>query len=140
VTGRRVVLGKFNDGVTYGLRVSHAGVDALTGDSSGEGFAFDSSWSDIAKLHVVGIATEVVVAGPFYVIQGTIPDLGYKPFAEFRKLESNVVRDDYWISTAPSGGYHNFYSNTQFACGFSNLSPTGNAALYVVYRIPVPSG
>lgn len=139
MAGRRVVLGKFNDGVTFGLRVSHAGVDALTGDSSGEGFAFDSSWSDIAKLHVVGIASEAF-NGVTYTIAATIPSLGYKPFAEVRRLESNVVRDDYWTASAPSGGYGNFLSNTSLLCGFSSLSPTGHQALYVVYAIPVPSG
>lgn len=139
MSGRRVVLGKYNDGVTFGLRVSHAGVDALTGDSSGEGFAFDSNWSDIAKLHVVGVASEVF-NGVSYTIDATIPSLGYKPFAEIRRLESNVVRDDYWTSTAPSGGYGFFSSNTAIRCGFGSPSPTGHQALYVVYAIPVPSG
>lgn len=137
---RRVVLGQQNDG-TYGLRVSSAGFDALTATDDGHSITFDSRWTDIAKLYIVGIvawrASSVVL--PSLTVDGFsvgYSSPGYVPFAEVRRLSSNVVFDDYFNSTE------------QFGVGISveatrlyvPESSTSDKLLYVLYQIPVPSG
>lgn len=152
MAGKRVVLGQQNDG-TMGLRVSKAGVDAFVGDGQDGGFTFNSDWTDLTRIHLVGIGMETLVSS-FWRIRVDFTDLGYKPFFEARRFESgNIIRDDYWGYSAggtsgvlaASGAYHNLTSNTHLEIGFSNAvgpspSGTGYKALYVIYRVPVASG
>lgn len=146
---RRVVLGRYNDGVTFGLRVSHAGTDALTGDSNIGDFSFDSEWTDIAQLHVVGLTSWSSAAfqipnppNPPINIPGFAanwPALGYMPFIEVRQLTSGVVVfDDFFDATNPNG----FYVGPSSALpdGFTFASSANSLQLlYIVYKIPVPS-
>lgn len=129
---RRVVLGQQNDG-SYGLRVSAPGVDAFVGDGQDGGFTFNSDWADIAKIHQLGL-------GSFATTQTNVvwTSLGYAPFVEVRKYVGNVVLDDYWNST-------NQWGADAFLFTADNLrinNPGGAAVtfLYIVYKIPVPSG
>jgi hypothetical protein len=141
---RRVVLGLQNDS-TIGLRVSAVGVDAFVGDGSGGDFTFNSSWTDIAKIHMVGVAsrgTITTVGGTSTTgFQTTWPALGYKPFVEARLLQSNVVYDDWMNSTFPSGSYaeiRNADPNSLYVPAIN--SAVGDSLLYIVYAIAVPSG
>lgn len=134
---RRVVLGLQNDG-TYGLRVSAPGIDAFTGDGQPGNFTFNSAWTDIAKIHMVGIGnTSAPDQFGRYLMSVSWPDLGYKPFLEVRRIAGNVVYDDAWVGNFPSGGYFG-PSNAQ-RNGFIANSASGAQALYIIYAIPVAS-
>jgi hypothetical protein len=126
-----------------GLRVSSAGFDAVTASDDGHAITFDSNWTDIAKISAVGVANEVVVATNtgtnIFGLRAFYPNLGYKPFIEMRRLAGNVVFDDFWDSTFPSGGYA-IVEATQATVAFGQSpSNLGLQALFVVYQIPVPS-
>lgn len=140
----RMVLGKQADN-TLALRTSAFGFDAFTAADDGVGVTFDSRWTNIAKLWAIGIATTQVsgfITGtPIFNCIGTYPDIGYKPFVEVRRLISNVMFDDFWDSSFPSGCYahisSNAFSATPGAAGaFVN---SGYQAVFAVYQIPVPS-
>lgn len=146
---RRVVLGQQNDG-SMGLRISALGVDAFVGDGQGGDFTFNSDWTDIAKIHAVGIATySTVTVGGFWVLEATWPDLGYKPFVEIRRLIGSVVYDDWWIAAPGSGGGtgSGVFSANINSTGISLLSeriaggtrPANFFVLYIAYKIAVPS-
>lgn len=136
---RRVVLGQQNDG-TFGLRVSAPGVDAFAGDGQGADFTFNSAWTDIAKIHQVGVVSWSPTAYTnsngitFAGFSGVWTDLGYKPFIEVRKLVGNVVYDDYWNAANPFGQAAIILSN-QFQ---SPESSTTDRVIYIVYRIQAP--
>lgn len=138
---RRVVLGVQNDG-SIGMRVSSSGHDAFTEADDGSAITFDSSWSDLVKIHAVGVVgTTLVPSGSIssYKFSVTFPDLGYKPFAEMRRLVGNVLYDDYVSSNLPSGGYFRMVSNTLLEnVGDSTIAPS-DQAIYVIYKIPVPN-
>jgi hypothetical protein len=140
---RRVRLGTFPDGKVR-LRVSAAGFDAVEAVDDGHAITFDSDFTDIAKITAVGIASQVLTgtAGGVntFAIRATYPDLGFKPFIEVRSLSGSVVSDDFFNSTFPSGSYtlvESFQLTVTSSGGGSNL---GLQALFIVYRIPVPSG
>jgi hypothetical protein len=121
---RRAILGKYNDG-TFGLRCSLPGADAAFG--SDDQMSFDSNWTDIAKIHQVGIATSSFSKIPF-------PNLGYKPFMEVRRLDGTTVYDDY-ISATVSG----FNGSNISTDGFVAQAASGTFGLvYLVWRIPAP--
>lgn len=142
---RRLVLGQQNDG-TIGLRVSAPGVDAFVGDGQGGNFTFNSAWTDIAKIHAVGLcdwAIPVTFINPegtttsLYGFVGLWPNLGYKPFVEVRQRNGTVVYDDYMGSVNTSGAFCEILTDrVQLRTGSS--SP-GFQLLYIVYAIPVPS-
>ncbi len=86
---RRSVIGKYADGVNFGVRVSLRGVDALNDDSNGGGFSFDSNWSDISQALMIGTVTKGAAA-----VSVAFPNQGYVPFCEVRQIAGNVVFDD----------------------------------------------
>ena len=140
---RRVRLGTFPSG-KVGLRVSASSFDAVTATDDGHAITFDSDWTDIAKITAVGVATETVVGNTsgvnLFGIRATYPDLGFKPFIEVRQLSGSVVFDDFWNSTFPSGGYAQVESFQTTVLAGGGLTNSGLQALFIVYRIPVPSG
>ncbi|MFC0243683.1 hypothetical protein [Rhodopseudomonas telluris] len=110
------------------LRTSLPNFDAMTGPDAG--MSFDSEWSDILKIHQIGIATSAQYYTPVAV---AFPELGYSPFIEVRRLAGNVVYDDY-------------VSDTQYGLGaaiFSNRFEMSTydpiTVLYAIYRVPVPA-
>jgi hypothetical protein len=141
---RRVVLGQQNDG-SMGLRVSAPGFDALTAIDDGHAITFDSRWTDIAKVYFAGMGSSTLFSElvgtttvTFYTVQFAWPSLGYKPFVEVRRLQGNIVYDDYYNASGPSGAYAVV---TPTGINFGNEASPGNlSALCVVYQIPVPSG
>ena len=140
---RRARLGTFPNG-KVGLRVSALSFDAVDATDDGHAITFDSDWTDIAKITAVGIANEVVTGVTsginLFAVRATYPDLGFRPFVELRQLSGSVVFDDFWNSSFPSGGYAQVesFQTTVLAGGGSTNS--GLQALFIVYRIPVPSG
>lgn len=131
----RVLIGKYNDGVTFGLRCSLPGINAVTDSSAGGDFSFDSSWTDISKIHQVGLGTF-----PSSDTQESVffSSLGYAPFFEIRRYVSNVVYDDYWNSTNQWGADAFVFSNTELR--INNAGGPAVTFMYIVYRISVPSG
>lgn len=129
MTERSFVIGQFPDGTTR-LRTSLPGFDAFTGPDAG--MSFDSEWTDILKIHQLGIASMPDI-GQGYQADVYFPDLGYSPFIEIRKLVGNVVYDDYMNGTQFGFGA-TIYSN-RFRGGAT--PPTD--VVYAVYRVPVPA-
>lgn len=115
-----------------GLRVSAPGVDAFSGLGIGGDFTFNSAWTDISKIHQVGLAT--YSSANITVIWTS---LGYRPFVEIRRRDGNVVRDDWFSSTFASGGYFVLDTINSF---HNTVGSTGLTIIYIVYAIPVPSG
>ena len=144
---RRVVLGKYNDGFTYGMRVALPGHDALTEDSNLGSFSFDSNWNDIVQVAQFGTFTgpswhqdsqgTIVFDGPRTV---AFTDLGYIPYVEARALVGSAIYDDYvpW-STASTGNFGVGAASQRGSIFFANL-PAGNVVLYLVYKVPITSG
>jgi hypothetical protein len=136
---RRVVLGQQNDG-SYGLRCSLPGIDAFAGDGLGGGFTFNSAWTDIAKVHALGVTTwqlnawEVTPGSGIFLSGFTAPwtDQGWIPFAEVRRLVGGVViNDDRWTSTMQYGNYTQIFPDKFRAPD----SSTSDKVLYLVYKI-----
>ena len=140
---RRVRLGAFPDGKVR-LRVSAAGFDAVTATDDGHAITFDSDWTDIAKITAVGIANEVVVGVTsginLFAVRATYPNLGFKPFVEVRQLSGSIVFDDWFNSNFPSGSYTLVEASQATVSVGGTQSNAGLQALFIVYRIPVPSG
>jgi hypothetical protein len=147
---RRVVLGKYNDGVTFGLRVSLQGIDALIDDSDNPGFSFDSEWTDIVQTLAIGLLSYTaysvdigfgggVTALNGYKVNWTNP--GYKCFMEARLIQpGGTIRDDYTGLTANSVGPIFIQRDTVFGqADFATGSNIGQF-LCIVYNISVPSG
>jgi hypothetical protein len=140
---RRVRLGTQADG-TIALRVSQRSFDALTAVDDGHAITFDSRWTDIARIHQIGFVSWAASAFPFSSQATTLsngfiafwPGLGYKPFCEVHRLSGSVVRDDYWNASFTSGCYAAVFSDHFTAV---EDTATSDKALYVVYKIPVPS-
>lgn len=137
---RRVLIGKYNDGVTYGLRVSLPGVDVLTGDSSdATQFSFDSNWTDIAQLVAVGTISVPILASPGYV-DAFFPSLGYYPFCEARRISGNVINDDYFKGVTGTSGVQGVPTEIMTdRLRFNMDIDSAYNAVYVVYNVAVPS-
>lgn len=130
MTSRRAIIGKYSDGVSYGVRCALPGFDSYT--DAGPGLSFDSNWTDLLKLHAAGIASfpDVTQGLQSYVY---FPDVGYAPFVEVRKVVGNVVYDDFFSDTS-------YGASLQIARNFLYGGiPGGAAVLYVVFRVPVPA-
>ena len=139
---RRVRLGTFPDGKVR-LRVSAAGFDAVSATDDGHAITFDSDFIDIAKITAVGVASQVPVnlSGiTSFVIVATYPNLGFKPFVEVRQLSGSIVFDDWFNSNFPSGSYTLVEASQATVSASGTQSNAGLQALFIVYRIPVPSG
>jgi hypothetical protein len=128
---RRSVIGKYADGVNFGVRVSLRGVDALNDDSNGGGFSFDSNWSDISQALMIGTVTKGAAA-----VSVAFPNQGYVPFCEVRQIAGNVVFDDgQWGSFQHGIGAQVTTSILNIAVGAA-----GTSFLFAIYKIPVMSG
>ena len=139
---RRVRLGTFPNG-KVGLRVSAAGFDAVSATDDGHAITFDSDWIDIAKITAVGVASQVPINNSgitTFTIIATYPNLGFKPFVEVRQLSGSIVFDDWFNSNFPSGSYTLVEASQATVSVSGTQSNAGLQALFIVYRIPVPSG
>jgi hypothetical protein len=133
MTSRRVIIGKYADGVTYGLKAALPGFDALAEGDQSPNLSFNSNWNDIVPILQSGIAS----SGTF-AISVLINDPGYVPYIECRKFESGaVIRDDYLYGAINRVGVAGFYirrSPLTFSTQFLN---PGDAMIYVVFGTPV---
>ena len=139
---RRVRLGAFPDGKVR-LRVSAAGFDAVSATDDGHAITFDSDFIDIAKITAVGVASQVPINNSgitTFTIIATYPNLGFKPFVEVRQLSGSIVFDDWFNSNFPSGSYTLVEASQATVSASGTQSNAGLQALFIVYRIPVPSG
>ena len=139
---RRVRLGTFPSG-KVGLRVSSLSFDAVTATDDGHAITFDSDFIDIAKITAVGVASQVPINNSgitTFTIIATYPNLGFKPFVEVRQLSGSIVFDDWFNSNFPSGSYTLVEASQATVSASGTQSNAGLQALFIVYRIPVPSG
>jgi hypothetical protein len=143
---RRVVMGQQNDG-TYGLRVSAAGVDAFVGTGQGGDFTFNSDWTDMSKILLVGRLNWAV--NGFYT--GTsngfgcvFADQGYLPFIEVRRGVGSIVYDDWNPQRDPPNGAgiapwgNPGYTAIRTAFGLQESGSTTHFLLVLVMKIAVP--
>jgi hypothetical protein len=136
MTVSRVVLGVESDG-TIALRTSSVGNDAYTAADDGSAITFDSRWTDIVKLQAIGIASAVNAGGSFWRFQATFPDVGFIPFMEARRVEGNVVYDDFMTTQFPAGSYCNPTTNSFQSVGDTSFSSTMKM-LFIIYKLSVP--
>ena len=139
---RRVRLGTFPDGKVR-LRVSASSFDAVAATDDGHAITFDSDFIDIAKITAVGVASQVPINNSgitTFTIIATYPNLGFKPFIEVRQLSGSIVFDDWFNSNFPSGSYTLIEASQATVSASGTQSNAGLQALFIVYRIPVPSG
>ncbi len=134
---RRVCIGRLPDG-NYGMWCSAPGVDVMTVADPLDGnlLTFNSNWTDIAKVHQTGVASEYPGAP-----QVSWPDLGYIPFLEVRVISGGRVYDDSF-SGLDIGPASRAFSNGMRAIGaraYPGMLDTFDY-IYVAYKIPVPSG
>lgn len=130
---KRVLIGKYNDNVSFGLRTSRPGIDALTDSSAGGDFTFDSEWTDITKT--LQISSAVTDASGNVTIPYTNP--GYIPFVEVRYVTGNRVHDDYAGGSRGSYGANMNIHTSDLQIVLCAVNAT---FLYIIYRIPVMSG
>lgn len=146
---KRLVLGQQNDG-TYGLRATLPGYDAFVGDGSGAEFTFNSDWTDIAKIHQVGVmAYAGSITYEATTLSGTLTNNGYKatfsdpgyfPFVELRKIVGNVVYDDNCTPTQLAGFQNAAIRQTYvyfISAGHADWNNAWNL-LYTVYKVQIP--
>ncbi|MEY9358943.1 hypothetical protein ABH994_001664 [Bradyrhizobium yuanmingense] len=137
MTSRRVIIGKYADGVTYGLKAALPGYDALTLDDNSGSLSFNSKWTDIAPVLQAGFLTSTASSGVPTTVAVGHP--GYVPYVEARKFEGGaVIRDDYIYGDAPVrigvGAWWRGYSPLLLAISRLNA---GDTCIYVVYGVPV---
>jgi hypothetical protein len=115
--------------------VSAPGVDVMTANPlDGNQLTFNSNWTDIAKVHAIGVGHYGSPGDPIKVFW---PNLGYKPFLEVRVWDgAGRVYDDAFLSAAIGTGA---IIQTD---GFNPTSQIASSPVfpftYVAYKIPVP--
>lgn len=128
----RVNIGRYANGSTMGLRVALPGFSAFTAPDDPNQISFDSEWSDLVKVHQVGIAS----FSPNFPGSVTVlfPNLGYNPFVEVRKMVGTTIYDDFYISTRAGIGMTISTDRIVYASADPAFT-----FIYAVYRIPVPN-
>ena len=93
---RRVIIGKDQYGV-FGLKATLPGFDVFNDDENDANkFSFNSKWTDIMRIHVVGVVTAPADSLAFAdQCQVPFPALPYRPFLECRTIRDGVIRDDW---------------------------------------------
>ena len=128
----RVLIGKYDNGVDFGLRIALTGISAQYGNSAAaDQFSFDSNWTDLVQLHQVGLAT--TPASTFQTV--LFPNLGYKPFVEVRYLSGTTISDDSF-SASRIGVSATISADRIVAPGIIGGS---YSFLYIVYKVSVPT-
>jgi hypothetical protein len=134
---RRVVIGKFADGVTYGLRVGMPNVDALLEDGNSSRLSFNSEWTDMVSVLQVGFAYGSSSGSVATGVEVSVTNPGYPPYVEARRFTSgNTMWDDNIFVSNRSGIGQIWSSITPLTLKMPALA-SGEIALYVVYKIPV---
>ncbi len=149
----RVVLGNQLNG-QEGLRCTLEEFNALTGDSNGPGFSFDSAWTGLVKPILTGIATVDTSGNATIVSHGA----GFVPFMECRRISGTTIFDDLMnLPTADTvaaslnsfSGVPVIVDSATFAVqpqAFQRLVPgvspeifQSYSVIYVVFNVPVPN-
>jgi hypothetical protein len=88
---QRLLLGKYNDGTTYGARMSVPGANVLT--ATGENLIFDTQWIGAGTIHVTGVTT----------IGTTIsfPTMNYIPMVFAVAYNGSSTIDPFWTNQYP---------------------------------------
>jgi hypothetical protein len=142
MSDRRVVLGKRLDG-SFGLDVSLAGTDALTGDRNDVNtFSFSSDWQDIVKYSAFGkvyvdVTSPGIPSDPYAAthLRVAIPNYGYVPHFETRGWDgANRVYDDTWVATDTFGLLCECLPSS---LDFRKFAGFGYFAVYLIYRYPL---
>jgi len=137
VTSRRVVIGKYADGVTFGLKAALPGFDALAEADISANLSFNSNWTDIAKPLQLGFAAGSNVGS--IPVGATVPvtDPGYVPYVEARLISGVTVNDDTMETSNPSRIGVGAYYIQRSPLTLQLDAAAGYQVLYVVYGVPV---
>jgi hypothetical protein len=133
MTTRRAIIGKYADGVTYGLKTALPGFDALTEGDNSPNLSFNSNWSDIAPVLQSGILTST---GTFSDV--LINDPGYVPYVEARRFEAGaVIHDDYLYGALNKIGVAAYYNQRSPLTLRTQSLTAGDQMIYVIFGVPV---
>lgn len=149
MVSRRVVIGKYADGVTYGMKVALPGYDAHVEDGDSPNLTFNSEWTDIAYPHMMGFVSGFTATG-YQVTRVSVPisDPGYVPWLEARLVSGNTINDDGPMRlrnnpTDPLGPVNEYFVGV--GAHFSSRTPltltipgfAGETVFWLTYKIPV---
>jgi hypothetical protein len=135
MTTRRAIIGKYADGVTYGLKAALPGFDALTEADDSPNLSFNSNWTDIVPAIQLGIVT---VPTGTSIVDVLINDPGYVPYVECRRFESgSVIHDDYLYGAVSNIGVAAYYNRrSPLTLRSARINPL-DSFIYVVFATPV---
>ncbi|MDD1534554.1 MULTISPECIES: hypothetical protein [unclassified Bradyrhizobium] len=137
MTSRRVIIGKYADGVSLGVKAALPGYDALAESDDSPNLSFNSNWNDIVPIIQSGFLTATAAGGAPTDLLVSSP--GYVPYVDARKFEGgNLIRDDYTYGTAPTriGVGIGWRSASPLTLSVYRLN-VGDTCIYVVYGVPV---
>ena len=137
----RLLLGKYNDGVTYGMKLSIPGHDVMT--AVGDKLIFDTQWLGSGAVHQTGVTTMGNSVA--------FPSMGYIPMAYAVTYGgSGQVFDSYWTERYPesrrwatdyttrvaAGALYTITTNTiSFPTLPSGFTPNWVNVRYFIFRI-----
>ncbi len=140
----RLLLGKFNDGSTYGARLSVPGVEVLTAAQAS--LIFSTEWAGSLAVHAAGITT----------IGSTVafPSMGFIPLVMALHVNTSVgacfgvpfwtqnnpdtrrVANNYETRTASGCMFTVTTSSVTFAAAKSGFTSHYSSVKYLIFRIP----
>jgi hypothetical protein len=137
MTSRRVVIGKYADGVTYGLKIAlPGGFDALTLDDNSGSLSFNSNWTDIVNVQQLGFASGSSSGSIPLGVNVSISDPGYVPYVEARIFSGSTINDDDVDGSIKTGVGAYYNQRSPLTLRMPSLG-AGQTALFLIYLIPV---
>lgn len=131
MVSRRVIIGKYTDGVTFGMKVALPTYDALAEADDSPNLTFNSNWTNLALPRQLGFAV-----GPFPTV--SISDPGYVPYAETRLFTGgNTIHDDDMLSGFGRVGCAATYGVTRSPLTLAFDLNSGETAIFVIFAVPV---
>ena len=88
---QRLLIGKYADGVTYGMKLSVPAQDVLT--TTGENLIFDTTWAGAGSIHQTGVTTVGTTI--------TFPTMSYIPMVFAVAYSGSTTVDPFWTNQYP---------------------------------------
>lgn len=122
----RLLLGRYNNGTTYGMKLSIPGHDVLTAE--GDKLIFDTQWLGAGTIHQTGVTTIGNVVN--------FPPLSYIPMVySITYGGTGQTFDAYWTERYPESRRWATEYTTRYTAGLVYQVNAGS-----IYYPPLPSG